>query len=44
MMMTGLRRFLRIAFLITLGLVNFAILGFAAYSMFIFVKWFWYAH
>ena len=39
MTMTGLRSFLRIALIIALALVNFAILGFAAYSIFLAVKW-----
>jgi hypothetical protein len=39
MTMTGLRRFLRIAFIIALALVNFVILGFAAYWIFLVVKW-----
>jgi hypothetical protein len=39
MTMTGLRQFLRIAFIVALALVNFAILGFAAYSIFLMVKW-----
>jgi hypothetical protein len=36
MTMMGLRR---IALIIALALVNFAILGFAAYSIFLLVKW-----
>ena len=39
MTMTGLPSFLRIALIIALALVNFAILGFAAYSIFLVVKW-----
>lgn len=43
MTMTGLRRFLRIApriaLIIALALVDFAILGFAAYTIFPVVKW-----
>jgi hypothetical protein len=39
MTMTGLRSFLRIALIIALALVNFTILGFAAYSIFLVVKW-----
>jgi hypothetical protein len=39
MTMTGLRQFLRIAFILALALVNFVILGFAAYSIFLFAKW-----
>jgi hypothetical protein len=36
MTMAGLRR---ITLIIALALVNFAILGFAAYSIFLLVKW-----
>jgi hypothetical protein len=39
MTMTGVRSLLRIALIIALALVNFAILGFAAYSIFLVVKW-----
>ena len=39
MTMTGVRSLLRIAVIIALALVNFAILGFAAYSIFLVVKW-----
>jgi hypothetical protein len=39
MTMEGLRSFLRIAVIIALGLVNFVILGFAAYSIFLVVRW-----
>jgi hypothetical protein len=37
--MTGLRSFLRIALILALGLVNFVILGFAAYTIFLVAKW-----
>jgi hypothetical protein len=33
------RSFLRSALIIALGLVNFVILGFAAYSIFLVAKW-----
>jgi hypothetical protein len=33
------RSFLRIALIIALAVVNFVILGFAAYSIFLVVKW-----
>ena len=39
MTMAGLRSFLRIALMITLALVPFVILGFAAYSIFLIAKW-----
>jgi hypothetical protein len=34
-----IRSFLRIAIIIALAVVNFVILGFAAYSIFLVVKW-----
>ena len=37
--MTGFRSLLRIALIIALALFLFVILGFAAYSIFLFVKW-----
>jgi hypothetical protein len=37
--MTGLRSFLRIALILALGLVNFVILGFAAYTIFLVAEW-----
>ena len=37
--MKGLRSFLRIALIIALALVDFVILGFATYSIFLLVKW-----
>ena len=39
MTMEGLRSFFRIALIIALALVLFVILGFAAYSIFLFAKW-----
>jgi hypothetical protein len=39
MTMKGLRSFLRIAFIIALALVLLVILGFAAYTIFLFAKW-----
>ena len=39
MTMTGLRSLLRIALIIALALFLFVILGFAAYSIFLFAKW-----
>ena len=39
MTMAGLLSFLRIALMITLALVAFVILGFAAYSIFLIAKW-----
>ena len=39
MTMTGVRSLLRIALIIALAIVNFTILGFAAYSIFLVVKW-----
>ena len=39
MTMAGLRSFLRAALMITLALVAFVILGFAAYSIFLIAKW-----
>jgi hypothetical protein len=39
MTMTGLRQFLRIALIIALALVNFVILGFAAYAVLLFAMW-----
>jgi hypothetical protein len=39
MTMRGLRTFLRVALIIALALVNFVILGFAAYTIFLIAKW-----
>ena len=39
MTMEGLRRIVVIALIIALALVDFVILGFAAYSIFLVVKW-----
>jgi hypothetical protein len=39
MTMEGLRRIAVIALVITLALVDFVILGFAAYTIFLFAKW-----
>ena len=39
MTMKGLRSFLRIALIIALALVLLVILGFAAYTIFLLVKW-----
>jgi hypothetical protein len=39
MTMERLRSFLRIALIIALALFLFVILGFAAYSIFLFAKW-----
>jgi hypothetical protein len=39
MTMAGLRSFLRVALIIALALVDFVILGFAAYSIFRIAKW-----
>ena len=48
MTMKGLRSFLRVALIIALALFLFVILGFAAYSIFLFAKLLiglvWYAH
>ena len=39
MTMEGLRRIVVIALIIALALVDFVILGFAAYSIFLLAKW-----
>jgi hypothetical protein len=39
MTMEGLRRIAVIALIIALALVGFVILGFAAYTIFLFAKW-----